>query len=163
MWPKELISKAEQIITAYTAAGKMIATAESCTGGMIGGLLTEISGSSAVVDRGFITYSNAAKMAMLDVRKASLDTDGAVSEQVAIAMAEGALKHSDADVTVAVTGVAGPTGGTDAKPVGTVWFGRAGAGLETYAERQVFEGLDRADVRLATVGRALTLVEEALG
>lgn len=133
--------------------GWMMATAESCTGGLIAGACTDLSGSSAWFERGFVTYSNAAKTGMLGVDAALIDTHGAVSEPVARAMAEGALRRSLAQVSVAVTGVAGPTGGSVDKPVGTVWFGWCVNG-ETTSERQRFDG-DRAAVRQATVAHAL--------
>jgi nicotinamide-nucleotide amidase len=131
----------------------MLATAESCTGGLIAGACTDLAGSSAWFERGFVTYSNAAKTEMLGVDAALIDTHGAVSEPVVRAMVQGALRHSHAQVAVAVTGVAGPTGGSAEKPVGTVWFGWATpAGVHT--EVQHFGG-DRAAVRGATVQHAL--------
>jgi nicotinamide-nucleotide amidase len=133
--------------------GWMMATAESCTGGLIAGACTDLSGSSTWFERGFVTYSNAAKTGMLGVDAALIATHGAVSEPVARAMAEGALRRSLAQVSVAVTGVAGPTGGSVDKPVGTVWFGWCVNG-ETTSERQRFDG-DRAAVRQATVAHAL--------
>jgi nicotinamide-nucleotide amidase len=134
-------------------SGRLMATAESCTGGLIAGACTDLSGSSNWFERGFVTYSNAAKTEMLGVDAALIDTHGAVSEPVARAMAEGAVRHSHAQVAVAVTGVAGPTGGSAEKPVGTVWFAWHVAG-QTSAERQCFDG-DRAAVRSATVRHAL--------
>nr|WP_307690261.1 CinA family protein [Variovorax ginsengisoli] len=135
----------------------MLATAESCTGGLIAGACTDLSGSSAWFERGFVTYSNEAKTELLGVSAAWIDTHGAVSEPVARAMAEGAVARSHAQVSLAVTGVAGPTGGTPDKPVGTVWFGWS-VGGEVRTERRRFEG-DRAAVRAATVLHALqTLV-----
>lgn len=156
----ELDAAARQVLEAMRQRRWMVATAESCTGGLIAGALTEIAGSSDVVDRGFVTYSNAAKTAMLGVDPAVIKAHGAVSEAVAAAMAAGALERSDAQVTVAVTGVAGPGGGTAEKPVGTVWFGLAVTGLDTVAERVVFPG-DRAAVRQATVLHALGLLQAA--
>lgn len=135
----------------------MVATAESCTGGLIVGALTEIAGSSDVVDRGFVTYSNEAKTEMLGVPAELIAVHGAVSEPVARAMAEGALSRSWAGVTVSVTGVAGPGGGSEEKPVGTVWFGAARRGEATVSERKVFLG-DRSAVREATVRHALELL-----
>ena len=133
--------------------GWMMATAESCTGGLIAGACTDLSGSSNWFERGFVTYSNAAKTEMLGVDATLSEAHGAVSEAVARDMAIGALRHSRAQVSVAVTGVAGPTGGSAEKPVGTVWFGWATpAGVS--AERQRFAG-DRAAVRQATVAHAL--------
>ncbi len=131
----------------------MLATAESCTGGLIAGACTDLAGSSAWFERGFVTYSNAAKTEQLGVDAALIATHGAVSEPVVRAMVLGALQHSKAQVAVAVTGVAGPTGGSAEKPVGTVWFGWATpAGVHT--EAQHFVG-DRAAVRAATVQHAL--------
>jgi nicotinamide-nucleotide amidase len=135
------------------ARGWMMATAESCTGGRIAGACTDLSGSSAWFERGFVTYSNEAKHELLDVPRELIEQHGAVSEPVAAAMAEGALRHAHAQVSVAVTGVAGPTGGSPAKPVGTVWFGWATpAGVSTECLR--FDG-DRAAVREATVRHAI--------
>ncbi|MDO9403068.1 MAG: CinA family protein [Polaromonas sp.] len=130
----------------------MLATAESCTGGMIAAACTDLAGSSAWFERGVVSYSNAAKTELLGVEAALIDTHGAVSEAVARAMAQGALSHSPAQVAVAVTGVAGPTGGTPEKPVGTVWFGFALPGL-LVSDCQLFSG-DRAAVRQATVAHA---------
>jgi nicotinamide-nucleotide amidase len=153
----EVDRAARDALDRLRARGVMAATAESCTGGLIAGALTEIAGSSEVVDRGFVTYSNAAKTAMLGVDPALIEQQGAVSEAVARAMAEGALARSDAGIAVAVTGVAGPGGGSAAKPVGTVWLGLAATGQATRAERRVFPG-DRSAVRRATVLRALALL-----
>lgn len=131
----------------------MMCTAESCTGGLIAGACTDLSGSSAWFERGFVTYSNEAKHELLGVDMAVIERHGAVSEEVARAMAAGALAHSRAQLAVAVTGVAGPTGGTAAKPVGLVWFGWAGPD-GVGAESMNFAG-DRAAVRAATVRHAL--------
>ncbi len=139
----------------------MIATAESCTGGMVAAALTDIAGSSAVVDRGFVTYSNAAKMAMLDVQSTTLDAHGAVSEEVAKEMAEGALKNSDAQLTVSITGIAGP-GGSEHKPEGRVCFGLAREGYGTRTETIEFGALGRAEVRVASRDHALALLLDAL-
>lgn len=150
------MSKASDIITAYTKAGLMIATAESCTGGLIAGALTDIAGSSSVVDRGFVTYSNDAKMDMLDVSPGTLDKHGAVSDQTAHEMALGALKNSRADVSVAVTGIAGPGGGSEEKPVGLVYMGVANNdGVQTY-KLLLGEDKSREEIRQATVDRALS-------
>ena len=136
----------------------MMATAESCTGGLIAGACTDLSGSSAWFERGFVTYSNAAKAELLGIDAALIEAHGAVSEPVARAMAEGAIARSQAQAAVAVTGVAGPTGGSPDKPVGTVWFGWS-VGGRVRTERRRFDG-DRATVRAATVHYALqTLVE----
>lgn len=150
-------AEATALLAQLRAAGLMVATAESCTGGLIAGALTEIAGSSDVVDRGFVTYSNEAKNEMLGVPMALIEEHGAVSEAVARAMAEGALGRSRAGVTVSVTGVAGPGGGSAEKPVGTVWFGAARRGAATVSERVVFPG-DRSAVREATVRYALGLL-----
>ncbi|CAN7637403.1 CinA family protein [Acidovorax sp. LjRoot74] len=133
---------------------RMLATAESCTGGMIAAACTDLAGASDWFERGFVTYSNAAKTEMLGVPAALIEQEGAVSEAVARAMADGALAHSRAHVSLAVTGVAGPTGGSDAKPVGTVWFAWC-VGGETHSEMQHFAGGDRAAIRAATLRYAL--------
>ncbi|TGP94085.1 MULTISPECIES: CinA family protein [unclassified Mesorhizobium] len=143
--------------------GIMLATAESCTGGMIIAALTDIAGSSAVVDRGFITYSNEAKMDMLGVRVTTLNRHGAVSRETAIEMAAGALARSRAGLTLAVTGVAGPGGGSAEKPVGLVWFGVGLAGQTVTAERQLFADKGRAFIRGETVRHALELGLKTLG
>jgi nicotinamide-nucleotide amidase len=135
------------------ARGWMMATAESCTGGLIAAACTDLAGSSQWFERGFVTYSNEAKTQMLSVDPALIDAHGAVSEIVARAMAHGAVRHSQARVAVAVTGVAGPSGGSAAKPVGTVWFGFMVDG-RLVSETRRFEG-DRAQVRAATVRHAL--------
>jgi len=155
-----LQSQAQALIELCTARGLKIATAESCTGGLIAGVLTEISGSSAVVDRGFVTYSNAAKADMLGVPKELIERVGAVSQEVALAMAAGALAKSKADLVVAVTGVAGPTGGSAEKPVGMVHFGVMRRGSPARHAVHVFAGLDRSGVRFATVAEALKLLRE---
>lgn len=155
-----LLRSAEALLQSCRERGWMIATAESCTGGLIAGCLTEIAGSSDVVDRGFVTYSNAAKQAMLGVPEDMLITHGAVSEPVARAMAEGALARSDAHLAVAVTGVAGPGGGTAEKPVGLVHFGLAMRDSQTQADHRVFAG-DRQAVRLSTVEHALAMLASA--
>lgn len=126
--PADLVELAARVIAANLSAGRIVAVAESCTGGLVGSALTEIAGSSRVFDRGFITYSNEAKQEMLGVAPDLIDTFGAVSVAVAWAMADGALKRSNADVAVAITGVAGPDGGTPNKPVGTVVFAVARRG-----------------------------------
>ncbi len=143
-------------------AGRTIATAESCTGGMIAAALTDIAGASAVFGHGFVSYANDAKVAMLGVEPGLIAREGAVSETVARAMAEGARARAGADLAVAVTGIAGPEGGSAEKPVGTVWFGLARKDGATLAERRVFPG-GRDAVRRATVDHALDLVAAALG
>ncbi len=154
------LAQAEAVLAACRAAGMMVATAESCTGGLIAAALTAIAGSSDVVDRGFVTYSNAAKTQMLGVPAALIEAHGAVSEPVARAMAEGALAHSAAALAVAVTGIAGPGGGSAGKPAGLVWFGLARRGHATSTLHAVFPG-DRAEVRRATVAQALSLLGNA--
>jgi nicotinamide-nucleotide amidase len=148
-----LVSAVEELAAALLARGWFLATAESCTGGMIAAACTDLAGSSGWFERGFVTYSNEAKTELLGVPEPLIAQHGAVSEPVAQAMAHGAIAHSRARVAVAVTGVAGPTGGSAAKPVGTVWFGFAVDGRVT-SERQLFPG-DRAAVRAATVRHAL--------
>ncbi len=155
------LATAATVLDDYRAAGLMLATAESCTGGLIAASLTHWPGSSDVVERGFVTYSNAAKHQSLGVSWATIARHGAVSEQVARAMAEGALAHSPADVAIAVTGIAGPGGGGEDKPVGLVWFALARRGVETVAEREVFPG-SRAEVRRATVIHALAMLDAGL-
>ncbi|WP_325498815.1 CinA family protein [Ramlibacter sp.] len=147
------MSRVEELAALLLARGWLLATAESCTGGMIAAACTDLAGSSAWFERGFVTYSNAAKTDLLGVSEALLRQHGAVSEATVRAMAEGAVAHSRAQVSVAVTGVAGPTGGSTDKPVGTVWFGFVVGGRLT-SERQRFDG-DRAAVRAATVRHAL--------
>lgn len=149
-------------LRACTERGIMAATAESCTGGMIAAALTDIAGSSSVVDRGFVTYSNAAKMEMLGVSSATLDQFGAVSRETAIEMATGALARSNAGIALSVTGVAGPGGGSADKPVGTVWFGLALSGKPTHAEQCTFADEGRAHIRRETVRHALTMGIAAL-
>jgi len=151
---------AVQVLERCRAQKLTIATAESCTGGMIAAALTDIAGSSDVVDRGFVTYSNRAKNEMLGVPANLIARVGAVSTEVAQAMAAGALAHAPVDLAVAVTGIAGPGGGTVEKPVGLVYFAVTRRGGAIRAEHQVFPG-DRAAVRRATVMRALTLLLEA--
>jgi nicotinamide-nucleotide amidase len=158
LFPDDIISMAETIIRDFTAAGLMVSTAESCTGGLIAGALTEISGSSAVVDRGFVTYTNSAKIEMLGVQAETLLRFGAVSEETARQMVHGALFRSRAEIAVAVTGIAGPGGGSAEKPVGLVHLAaksRAGAIIH----RKMFYGdIGRSEVRLATIRTALEMV-----
>ena len=161
MFDPTLIQAATTLLAECRVRGLMLATAESCTGGLIAGVLTEIAGSSDVLDRGFVTYSNAAKSDMLGVPPELIDAHGAVSGPVAASMATGALHRSKAALTVAVTGVAGPGGGSEDKPVGTVWFGVAGRGVRTLTKHQVFPG-DRTAVRRATVEHALAMLDAAV-
>lgn len=156
-----LESQAQALIGLCIAKKLTIATAESCTGGLIAGTLTEIAGSSAVLDRGFVTYSNAAKTEMIGVPADLIERVGAVSQEVALAMAAGALAKSSADLAIAVTGIAGPGGGSADKPVGLVHFGVMRRGAPARHVAQVFADRDRAGVRLATVAEALRLLAEA--
>ena len=162
MFPVDVLERARGVLARFEALGLKLVTAESCTGGLIAGSLTEIPGSSSVVERGFITYSNEAKSEMLSVPTALIARVGAVSSEVAEAMAAGALAHSRADVAVSVTGIAGPGGERPGKPVGTVFFGVAKRGGGVRHERHEFSG-DRTAVRIASVRRALELAEEAVG
>lgn len=157
----DLLARASVLIVRYRAVGRMVATAESCTGGLIAGLLTEIPGSSNVLERGFVVYSNAAKEELLGVPAETLAKHGAVSEETARAMAEGALAKSRADVAVSVTGIAGPDGGTAAKPVGLVHFACARRGAPTIAREERFGDIGREAVRLASVKVGLDLLEAA--
>ncbi len=159
--PHDTAALVEALATALTARGWMMASAESCTGGLIAGACTDRAGSSDWFERGFVTYSNAAKTALLGVPAELIGTHGAVSEPVARAMAAGAVQQAPVQVAVAVTGVAGPGGGSEAKPVGTVWFGWATPkGVDAECIR--FDG-DRAAVRQATVAHALAGLLQRLG
>jgi len=161
MFPDEVESLARAVVAAAIASGRMIVTAESCTGGLVAGALTAVAGSSAALDRGFVTYSNAAKIRMLGVPGTLIDIHGAVSQQVAIAMAEGALANADAAVSVAVTGIAGPGGGSPDKPVGRVHFAAAGpAGVVHICHD--FGDPGREAVRMGSVAVALRLLLDQL-
>ncbi len=162
MCPSTLIEKASNLLEDYRRAGLTVATAESCTGGLIGACLTEIAGASDVVERGFVAYSNEAKTELLGVPADFIQNHGAVSAEVVQAMAEGALAHSSADAAVAVTGIAGPGGGTTEKPVGLVFVGAARRNQAPMHEHHVFPG-DRHAVRLATVGAALDRLARIAG
>lgn len=151
------------LLALLRSRGLMVATAESCTGGMVAAALTAIPGSSDVVDRGFVTYSNEAKTDMLGVPAALIATHGAVSEPVARAMAEGALSRSRAGITVALTGIAGPGGGSDSKPVGLVHLAAARAGHPTLHLERRYGDLGRKDIREAALRDALDLIEKAAG
>ena len=159
--PSDLVDKARQALAACAAAGKTLAVAESCTGGLVTAALTAIPGSSDWLERGFVTYSNAAKIEMLDVPRSLIDHAGAVSEEVARAMAEGALTQSPAAVSLAVTGIAGPSGGTPEKRVGTVHIAAAAKGRETLHEQHHFTG-GRDAVRHSTVLAAMDLLIRSL-
>ncbi len=161
MFDDDIIALARRVVEENAALGRTVALAESCTGGLVCGALTEIPGSSSVLDRGFVTYSNDAKMAALDVHSDVIDTFGAVSIATAWAMAQGALAHSTAEVAVAITGVAGPGGGSDAKPVGTVVFARAVRDEDpedVVADMRQFGDLGRAEIRRQAVRCALELL-----
>lgn len=158
----ELSSRAAALVLAYAERGWRIATAESCTGGLVVAALTDVPGSSAVVERGFVTYSNEAKAEMLGIDPALIATHGAVSHPVARAMAEGALAASPADVAVAITGIAGPGGGSAAKPVGLVHLACATRGLPCEHLERRYGDLGRAAIRERAVEDALTLLEDAL-
>jgi len=159
--PAELVEKAREVIAANRAAGRRMAVAESCTGGLVGAALTEVSGSSDVFEASFVTYSNEAKMKMLGVSIDVLETFGAVSIATAWAMAQGALLKGDVDVAVAITGIAGPEGGSEKKPVGTVVFARAERDAppdKIKAERREFGNLGRGGIRLQAALCALELL-----
>ena len=161
-FPADIVERAERLLALCRAKSVRVATAESCTGGLIAACLTEIAGSSDVVDRGFVTYANEAKRDLLGMPDELLVRVGAVSEEVARAMAEGALARSDAALAVAVTGIAGPGGGTATKPVGLVHHACAGPGGAVLHRRVVYTG-DRGAVRLATVATALDMLIESAG
>ena len=154
-----LRAAAERVLDLCRARGLMVATAESCTGGLVAAALTEIAGSSDVVDRGFVTYSNAAKEAMLGVPPATLKRYGAVSAQTAAAMAAGALRYSQANLSVAITGIAGPVGGTRTKPVGLVHFAAASRDGRRLARTRRYGRIGRSRVRERSVAEALELLE----
>lgn len=162
MFPDDIAALAQQVITAASAKGLMVATAESCTGGLVAGALTAVAGSSAVVDRGFVTYSNAAKSDLVAVPAALIEAHGAVSEPVARAMAQGAVTRSSAQVSVAITGVAGPGGGSDDKPVGLVHFAASGPDGVIHVEHR-FNDIGREAVRLESVRVALGLLRDRIG
>src|SRR5215208_1908179 len=149
--PEDLLAKAREVIDANRVAGRRVAVAESCTGGLVSAALTEIPGSSDVFEAGYVTYSNAAKIMQLKVSEEVVETFGAVSVATAWAMARGALAASDADIAVAITGIAGPGGGSPQKPVGTVVFARAEREADPariVADQKLFENENRAGVRL---------------
>jgi nicotinamide-nucleotide amidase len=162
LFPDDIISMAETIIRDFTAAGLMVSTAESCTGGLIAGALTEISGSSAVVDRGFVTYTNTAKIEMLGVQAETLLRFGAVSEETARQMVHGALFRSRAEIAVAVTGIAGPGGGSAEKPVGLVHLAAKSRAGTLIHRKMLYGDIGRSEVRLATIRTALEMVRSLL-
>ena len=155
-----LVEEAAKLLALFRERGLKLATAESCTGGLIAAILTEVPGSSDVVERGFVTYSNEAKTEMLGVPAALIQKYGAVSEEVARAMSEGALGASRADIAVSVTGVAGPGGGTAAKPVGLVHFGAARIGGDLLHREKRFGDLGRRRIRIASVAEAFSMLRE---
>lgn len=157
--PNDLVELARRVIVENAVIGRKVAVAESCTGGLVCAALTEITGSSAVLDRGFVTYSNEAKMELLGVPRDIIDTLGAVSIATAWAMAQGALKHSNADVAVAISGIAGPDGGSEQKPVGLVVFACVKRGSDDGdAEERQFDGTSRGEVRRQAALVALELL-----
>ncbi|ABC22670.1 CinA family protein [Rhodospirillum rubrum] len=160
-FPKDLVLHAEQVLAALRAKGFMLAAAESCTGGLITAALTTVAGSSAGVDRGFVTYSNEAKTQMLGVPEDMLAAHGAVSAEVAQAMAEGALNNSQAAIAISVTGIAGPEGGSPDKPVGLVFMACALADGPVVVRRHIFAG-NRNDIRHATVNGAFDMILRTL-
>ena len=162
MFSPALIARAEGLVGAYRSRGWRVVTAESCTGGLIAALLTEIPGSSSVVERGFVTYSNQAKTDLIGVPAGLIAAHGAVSRPVADAMSQGALARSRATVAVSVTGIAGPGGGTPMKPVGLVFLARAQAGTTPVVLERRYGEQSRHAIRLAALGDALRLLEEAL-
>jgi nicotinamide-nucleotide amidase len=157
MFPPDILDLARKTISVFTAEGRKIVTAESCTGGLIAGALTEIAGSSAVVERGFVTYSNDAKVEVLGVEHEQLQNYGAVHPETAVDMAVGALEFSHADTAISVTGIAGPDGGSALKPIGLVYFGLATRGGTAFHYKCLFNG-DRNAVRMQAVEQALHLL-----
>lgn len=162
MLPEDVLEQAAALVGALKTVRLKLATAESCTGGLVAAAITDVPGSSAIFERGFVTYSNEAKMDSIGVASELLEKHGAVSAAVAAAMAEGALRHSRADVAVAITGIAGPGGATAAKPVGLVYLAVARAGSATVEEECRFGDTSRRKVRESAVRRALALVGHAI-
>lgn len=160
---RELEDRARIVVERATAVGAMMSTAESCTGGLVSGLLTSVPGSSVVFDRGFVTYSNEAKIEMLGIDPAALERHGAVSAEIAAQMARGALMRSRADFAVSITGVAGPGGGSAEKPVGLVHFGLARRPNGVLTVERRFGDIGREGVRKLSAEQALRLIEDALG
>lgn len=158
LFPADIEALAQRIVREFGASGHMVSTAESCTGGLIAGALTQISGSSAVVDRGFVTYTNEAKIDMLGVSPATLEAFGAVSRETALQMAHGALYRSRAGFSVAVTGIAGPGGGSATKPVGLVHLAATGRSGHMLHREMRYGDIGREQVRLATVKTALEML-----
>lgn len=161
LFPKTICEKAQAILDACKRHGTQLATVESCTGGLLSAILTELPGSSRMFTHGFVTYANHAKHEMVGVPPALIEAHGAVSEAVARAMAEGALASSSADLAIAITGIAGPEGGSDHKPVGTVHFGCAMKNKPTIHQHRIFAG-DRSEIRLAATDHALDMIIQEL-
>lgn len=159
-WPEDIEDAARAIVEDFTPRKLLIATAESCTAGLIAGAITEISGSSNVFDRGFVTYSNEAKREMIGVANATLKAHGAVSRETAVEMAEGAIGNSGANISVAVTGIAGPGGASEEKPVGLVHLAAARQGRKTIHREMRYGDIGRSAIRLATVRTALDMLVE---
>jgi nicotinamide-nucleotide amidase len=162
VFPTDILETAGRLVGILRLTGQKIAIAESCTGGLIAGAITSIPGSSDVFDYGFVTYSNAAKSSAIGVDPSLIEDRGAVSSDVARAMAEGALKTAGSDLAVAVTGIAGPSGGTPEKPVGLVYIGMASRNTSPRVQRYEFGDIGRAGVRLESVRQALLLLEKAV-
>ena len=162
MVSKRIIALAAEVLAKAESKNKFMATAESCTGGLVSAAITAVPGSSAGFDRGFVTYTNKSKHELLGVPLVMLETDGAVSKKVALAMAQGAISHSDADIAVSITGIAGPNGNTADKPVGLVHFGGATREGRTYHEECRFGDLGREKVREESVEKALSILSELL-
>jgi nicotinamide-nucleotide amidase len=162
LFPPELLRDAQALLTELQRRALKLATAESCTGGLLAGLLTEIPGASASLERGLVTYSNTAKCALLGVEARLIEDAGAVSADVARAMAEGALAHAPVDIAIAVTGIAGPDGGSAAKPVGLVYLAVARKGQATHVRECRFGSIGRSEIRVASVREAVALAREAL-
>lgn len=163
LYPATINALAASVVRTLAADGRMLATAESCTGGLIAGAITQVAGSSAVLDRGFVTYSNEAKIDMLGVDSALIDTYGAVSEQVAEAMVHGTLAHSNAHVAVSCTGIAGPGGGSAEKPVGLVHIASGIRDGQIVHQKCLFGDVGREQVRLRTVQTALQAILDRSG
>lgn len=162
LFPVDLVRDAEALLAELKRRGLRLATVESCTGGLLAGLLTEVAGASAVLERGLVTYSNESKSDLVGVDPALIGGHGAVSEEVARAMAEGALAHAPVDVAIAVTGIAGPVGGTAAKPVGLAYLAVASKAGATLAQECRFGSIGRTEIRLAGVRGAVALARRAV-
>ena len=162
LFPQDLYDAAKALLDDLRRHALLVVTAESCTGGLVSGLLTEVPGASGMVERGFVTYSNAAKTELLGVPAEMIERYGAVSEEVARAMADGALARTPAHIALSITGVAGPDGGTAAKPVGLVYLGVAARGSSTRVRECRFGDIGRQEVRLASVREGIGLLASAI-